>query len=174
VDRLLNLDTGFDPENIFILWKGIEGWEELNYPVIENQVPTTTTTNQSTTTFSSPTTAYTITLTKTATIVNTIPAETSKEQIQKAVLDLFVPEFKPVQAPIPILLTVTNPIDSQWTCDIPITFTDMNDETNVVIWMINVTLDAGETREVLVEGIAMDEARWEVRVGFKTSIIFTS
>jgi len=33
VDRFLKLDAGFDPENILILWKGIEGWEGLGYPV---------------------------------------------------------------------------------------------------------------------------------------------
>jgi hypothetical protein len=33
VGRFLELDAGFDPENIFIMWKGIDNWEGLGYPV---------------------------------------------------------------------------------------------------------------------------------------------
>ena len=60
-----------------------------------------------------------------------------------------MPEFKPKGDPIPILITFTNPIKSQWSCHIPITFSNIDDEEQVVIWMISVTLDVDETREVL-------------------------
>jgi hypothetical protein len=136
------------------------------------QTATTTITNQPTTT--STTNQATITLTKTAALMSVTPTESNQVQIREAVQYLFVPEFKPVQELIPILLTVTNPEDSQWACDIPITFTDLDDDNNVVIWMINVTLNVGETKEILVWGITMGEGRWKVKVGFKTSIIFTS
>jgi hypothetical protein len=135
---------------------------------------TTASTGQTAATTITPTTTYTTTLTKTAVIENNTTTEANKAEIQKAVTYMFVPEFKPTRDPIPILLAVTNPIDSQWTCDIPIAFTNIDDEAIVVVWMIDVTLDPGETREVLVEGIAMGEGRWKVKVGFKTSTIFTS
>jgi len=136
------------------------------------QVTTPLTTTTPTTTSS--TSQASITLTKTATLISTTPTEANHIKIREALQYLFVPEFKPVQELIPILLTVTNPEDSPWTCDIPITFTDLDDENIVVIWVINVTLDVGETKEILVWGITMGEGRWNVKVGFKTRIIFTS
>ena len=157
MDRLLKLDAGFDPENILILWKGWDEWLNLDYP--------TSTTGTTTTT-----------LTKTATIISAIPTDASTEQIRKAVIDLFVPEYVPVADPIPILITVTNPEDSQWTCDIPITFTNTTDESNVVVWMINVTLNVGETREILVVGMTMGmaEALWKVKVGSKSEYVLSA
>ena len=32
VGRFLEQDAGFDPQNIFIMWKGIDNWEGLGYP----------------------------------------------------------------------------------------------------------------------------------------------
>jgi hypothetical protein len=113
-------------------------------------------------------------LTKTATPTITEIVDIQKEQIRKAVIDLVVPEFKPVGDPIPILITITNPEDSEWTSDIPITFINQDDENEVVTWMINVTLDEKETKQVFVEGIQMGEGGWNVKVGFKTRVIFTS
>jgi len=145
---------------------------------------TTTTTTQTTTTptittpitttATSPSEQTNITLTKTATITSTTPTNSPDDQIRKAVTDLFVPEFKPKGDPIPILITFTNPIESQWSCNIPITFSNIDDEEQVVIWVISLTLNVDETREVLVEGISMGEGRWKVKVGIKTRIIFTS
>jgi len=170
---LFQLDAGFEPKNILILWKGLDGWEDLGYPVISTQI-TTTTTQLPATTQPPATSQAPIEITKTATLSGSTPSEINKEQIRQAVLDLYVPEFKPVQELIPILMTVTNPTNSQWASDIPITFTNLDDENQVATWMINVTLDVGETNEVLVWGIKMGEGRWKVKVGFKTSIIFTS
>ena len=145
---------------------GINNWETNGLPLV---YATTSPTTQP------PTTSQTlIQITKTATLLNSTPTDTNKEQIPQAVLDLFVPEFKPVQELIPILMTITNPTSSQWNCDIPITFTNVDDESQVVIWMVNITLDIGETNDVLVWGIKMGEGRWQVKVGFKTRIIFTS
>ena len=171
----MKMDIGIDPENILILWKGYFRWQELKYPVTSTQI-TTTTSDSSTTMPTTPTTIYTTTLTKTATIISATPTDTNTEQIRKAVIDLFVPEHKPTGDPIPILITVTNPGDSQWTCDIPITFTNTRDENNVIVWMINVTLDVGETREILVVGITMSmvETVWKVRVGRKASDVLSA
>ena len=170
---MFQMDAGFDPKNILILWKGLDEWEDLGYPVTPTQITTTTTQPPATT--QPPTTSQAlIQITKTATLLNSTPTDTNKEQIPQAVLDLFVPEFKPVQELIPILMTITNPTSSQWNCDIPITFTNVDDESQVVIWMINIALDIGETNEVLVWGITMGEGRWKVKVGFKTRIVLTS
>ena len=145
---------------------GINNWETNGLPLV---YATTSPTTQP------PTTSQTlIQITKTATLLNSTPTDTNREQIQQAVLDLFVPEFKPVQELIPILMTITNPTSSQWNHNIPITFTNVDDESEVVIWMINIALDIGETNEVLVWGITMGEGRWKVKVGFKTRIVLTS
>ena len=152
------MDAGFDPENILILWKGYDEWQELGYPVVSTQITTITT------------------QTKTATMISSTPTDTNAEQIRKAVIDLVVPEHVPTADPIPILITVTNPIDSQWTCDIPITFTNTADENDVIVWTINVTLDVGETREILVVGMTMGmaEALWKVKVGFKAEYVLSA
>jgi hypothetical protein len=113
-------------------------------------------------------------LTKTATPTITELVDIQKEQVRKAVIDLVVPEFKPVGDPIPILITITNPGDSEWTSDIPITFINQDDENQVVTWIVSVTLDEKVTKQVFVEGIQMGEGRWNVKVGFKTRVIFTS
>ncbi|UCE97765.1 MAG: hypothetical protein JSV74_00040 [Dehalococcoidia bacterium] len=158
-----------------------------------NSPPETTTTQTTTTVISTTTSQHTtsqpntttssttsssgqtnMTLTKTATNAATTPTNSPEDQIREALIDIFVPEFKPVGDPIPILLTFTNPIDSQWSCNIPITFTNIDDENQVVIWVISVSLAVNETRDVLVEGIAMGEGRWKVKAGLKTREIFTS
>lgn len=166
-DGLLKLDAGFDSENIIILWQGYARWLELGYPVTSTQI-TTTTSNPSTTTFND-TTIYT----KVATKISATPTDTDTEQIRKAVTDLDVREFVEIGNPVPILITVTNPQDSQWTCDIPITFTNLTVEHDVLVWMINVTLDVGETRVIVVQGIVMPqgEAAWKVKVGIKSGTI---
>ena len=157
-DRLLNLDAGFAPENILVLWEGFDKWQELGYPLISTNTGATTT------------------LTKTATTTSAIPTDTNAEQIRKAVIDLFVPEFVPVADPIPMLITLTNPQDSQWTCDIPIVFTNEKNPDDIRIWMINVTLDVGETREILVVGMTMGmaEAAWKVKVGNKSRDVLSA
>jgi len=174
-DGLLELDAGFNPENIFVLWIGYSKWQELGYPVHATQI-TTTTSNPSMTTSATPTTIPTNTLTKTATKISTIPTTADEEQIRIALIDLFVPEFVPVGNPIPILITLTNPIDIQWTTDIPITFTNTKDENDVIVWTINVTLNVEETREILVVGMTMGmaEALWKVKVGAKSRDVLSA
>ena len=169
------MDAGFDPENIFVLWIGYSKWQELGYPVTATQI-TTTTSNPSTTITATTTTTPTTTLTKTATKISTIPTTTDEEQIRRALIDLFVPEFVPVGDPIPILITLTNPVDIQWTCDIPITFTNTSDDDDVIVWTINVTLNVGETREILVVGMTMGmaEALWKVKVGAKSRDVLSA
>lgn len=143
-------------------------------PVTTDIINPTTTTPTTTTTSVFTTTPSWEWLTKTATPTITDLIDIQKEQIRKAVIDLVVPEFKPVGDPIPILITITNSEDSAWTSDIPITFINQDDEDEVVIWTVNVTIDAKETKQVFVEGIQMGEGRWNVKVGFKTRVIFTS
>ena len=164
MDRFLEQDAGFDPDNILILWNGLENWRYLGYPLTSTTATTTM----------PPLTTIEPNLTKIATLAITTPKDIKEEEIRKAVLDLFVPEFIPAGDPIPIILTITNPEESQWTCDIPITFIDQEDEDHVVIWMISVTLDVGDTKVVLIDGIQMGEGGWNVKVGLKTRVILTS
>lgn len=79
-----------------------------------------------------------------------------------SVIDLFMPEFIPIGNPIPIVITVTNIGDSQGSHDIPIILSDLDDSTRVVTLVINVTLDVGERKDVLVDGIKMRKGNYLV------------
>ena len=162
MERFLEQDAGFDPDNILILWNGYEGWRYLDYPTVSTTT-TTTPTNQTNTT-----------ITKTASLVSATPTVTENKPATCVVIDVFVPEFTLPDNLFSILMTITNNGSSQTRCDIPIIFRDTKEETNVIAYMINVTLDAGENREILAEGFSLKEAFYEVHVGNKIRTIRTS
>ena len=55
--------------------------------------------------------------------------------------------------------------------DIPIILSDLDDSTRVVTLVINVTLDVGERKDVLVDGIKMRKGNYLVELGLKASKI---
>ena len=135
---------------------------------------TITTTSSPPTTTNATANQTNITITKTASLVPATPAVTENKPTNYRIVDLFVPEFTMPDNLFPILMTITNNGSNQTRCDIPIIFRDTKEETNVIAHMINITLDGGETREILVEGFSLKEAFYEVHVGNKIRPIRTS
>jgi hypothetical protein len=133
---------------------------------IETNPPYTFTTNPKTTPMTATKQGNT-TITKTATLLTMKPTITNIVPGTCLVTELFVPEFKTPQDPFPIWMMITNQAGTQSSCNIPIIFFDKVESINIMTFMVNVTLDAGETREVLVEGISLVDGLYEVHVGYR-------
>jgi len=103
--------------------------------------------------------------------MTTTPIESNDELVAYSVVDLFVPSFKPINDIFPVLITVANTENRQGSCEIPIVFTNVSDPKNIITYMLSITLDIGETKVILAEGISMKEGYFKVEVGQKTSEI---
>jgi len=101
----------------------------------------------------------------------TIPKMTNSKIVTCSVLNLEVPEQIPPGEVFSISITLMNTSSEQENNDIPIIFTDLEDPTVIITWMINVTLNAYETKEVIATGICLEEARYKVEVGNKRKYI---
>jgi len=111
------------------------------------------------------------TLTKTAILASKTPIEINDELITYSVLDLYIPPYKPPNEAFPILMVVANNERSQGSCVIPIVFTNLSNQNDIVTYVIRVIFDIGETKTILTEGIRMEEGYYSVQVGQKASRI---
>ena len=83
---------------------------------------------------------------------NNIPADCQ-------VLELILPDVVEAHALFSISLVVTNPGNSQVSCDIPITFTLVDNPEDTITYIISVTLNPGETKEVSFDEAVLDEEK---------------
>lgn len=84
---------------------------------------------------------------------------TNTTQTDCQVLDIILPDVIEAHAFFIVSLVVTNPGNSQVSCDVPLTFALVDDPENTVIFVINVTLDPGETKEVSFDKAVLDEEK---------------
>jgi len=130
--------------------------------------PTTTTTTTAPTTTTTPITTTTTTPIVATTQATTTPTSTTaanNEPIAYLVLDLLLPPYGHPDDFTSISIIVTNTGSSRGSCDIPITFTEVGAPGSPITYVISVTLDPGETKEVTFDKVFLKEATYTAEVG---------
>ena len=128
---------------VYNLLGGITDWEEAGYPVVKSEIPPATTTPPTTT------------------------APLTPLDCGFLVLEIVLPQAGAIDGleEFSIFIVVTNPSNSQLSCDIPILLTQVEDPTFSITYSVSATLDAGETKLVSFDGASLPKANYEVQVG---------
>ncbi len=126
---------------VYDMLGGITDWGANGYPLVIPTPPTTTTTQTTTTT------------------------PTDSASATCSVLGLILPPYGHPDDFTTISIIVTNTGSSRGSCDIPIIFTEVGAPGSPITYVISVTLDPGETKEVFFDKVFLKEATYTVEVG---------
>jgi len=133
-------------ETVYNLLGGITDWQAAGYPIVVPATPPTTSTPPTTTT------------------PPPNPSEPLECGIQVRAILLPVAELQDTSV-FSIYLAVTNPTDHQINCDIPVTITQVDNESFITTYNVSVSIDAGQTSLVSYDEAIFPEASYTVSAG---------
>jgi len=132
-------------------------------PISTINTSSTTTTPLLLSTTTSPTT--TTAMTPATTLITTTTTSTVPDDVPNTyqILDLIVPDAQ-VEGVFNILVVIANNINSQSSYDIPLKLWRVEDPANVRTYVISITLNANETKEVSSEDIYVPNGSYVAEV----------